>query len=504
MKPAQIVLFGIVTMLSACTGGNSGGNSNPVVSDSIPAVARGSRPSAPVCDVTTSSSLVNWRTLTGQDLIKPNAVLKTQEGSEAFVPDTLFSVLYATKSILNTYYYGFSAVDLNATHKTYEDSFRVLKGNLVSTVLKKTDDSSIDIPMGKYLDSFKDLHTYFLAPSSYNGSQAVSSGAAQPIASLGFKDYLIFSGSGIMLLDVEGQGPLFKAGLRRGDKIFSIDGIALTAKATFDATSQAYGELIFNAGKKATPIAIEYVRKGQTAKVTANLTSVVLPAGELPWGEVIPDGAGSSLFYIRVPNFLVFGGGPATGTGEAVHALVAQAKAANAKGIVLDLRDNGGGLLVEGMATVGALAPSKALQKVEFLDGSDIVFRYDAAQVKISDNCGGTGSVDLTGPSEWTGKIAILESQSSASASEVTAQLLKQSGRATVIGEETVGVGNTTTLLFPVSSGRAISVTSGRSRDSAGNYLTATVKPDIAAADDFVELSKGNDLALEAARLNLK
>ena len=504
MKPAQIVLFGIVTVLSACTSGNSGGSSNPVVSDGIPAVARGSRPSAPVCDATASSSLVNWRTSTGQDLVKPNAVLKRQEGSQAFVPDTLFSVLYATKSILNTYYYGFSTVDLNATHKTYEDSFRALKGNLANAVLKNTNDSSIDTPMGKYLDSFKDLHTYYLNPSSYGNRQAVSTGAAQPTASLGFKDYVIFKNSGIMLLDVEGDSPLFKAGLRRGDKIFKVDGVALTEKANFDATDQAYGELIFNAGKKATPVAIEYVRKGQTATVTATLTGAVLPAGELPWGEVIPDGTGSSLFYIRVPNFSVFGGGAATGTGEKVHALVAQAKAANAKGIVLDLRYNGGGLLFEGIATVGALAPSKALQKVEYLDGSDTVYRYDAAQVKVSDNCGGTGSVDVTGSSEWTGKIAILQSKGSASASEVTAQLLKQSGRATIIGEETVGIGNTTTFTFPVSSGRAISVTAGRSRDGAGNYLTATVKPDIAAADDIGALSQGNDLALEAARSNLK
>jgi hypothetical protein len=178
MKSAHIVLFGIVTLLSACTSGNSGGNSNPVVSDSIPAVARGSRPSAPVCDVTTASSLVDWRTSTGQDLVKPNAVLKTQEGSEAFVPDTLFSVLYATKSILNTYYYGFSDLDLNATHKKYEDSFRASKGNLVNAILKKSDDPSIDTPMNAYLDSFKDLHTFFLNPSNYGGRQAVSSGAA--------------------------------------------------------------------------------------------------------------------------------------------------------------------------------------------------------------------------------------------------------------------------------------------------------------------------------------
>jgi carboxyl-terminal processing protease len=503
MKPVHIVLFGIVTLLSACSSGNSGGNTTPVVSDSIPAVARGSRPSAPVCDVTTSSSLVDWRTSTGQDLVKPNSTFKKREGSEAFVPDTLFSVLYATKSILNTYYYGFSTVDLNATHKTYEDSFRASKGNLINTMLKKVDDPSIDAPMNKYLDSFKDLHTFFLNPSNYGGRQAVSSGAAQPTASLGFKQYVIFNDSGIMLLDVEGEGPLFKAGFRRGDKIISIDGVALTAKASFNATAQAYGQLIFDAGKKATPVAIQYVRKGQTATVTTNLTGAVLPAGELPWGEVIPGRPGSSLFYIRVPHFLVYGGEAATGTGEAVHALVAQAKATNAKGIVLDLRDNPGGLLVEGMAVVGALAPSKALQKVEFLDGSDVTFRYDAAQVKVSDNCGGTDAITVTGPSEWTGKIAILESEGSASASEVTAQLLKQSGRASVIGEETLGIGNTTTYTFPVSSGRAISVTAGRSRDSAGSYLTASVVPDVAAADDFTELSKGNDLALEAAKLNL-
>ena len=262
MKPVHIVLFSIVTFLSACSNGNSGGNSTPIVSDSIPAVARGSRPSAPVCDATASSALVNWRTSTGQDLVKPNAVLKTQEGSEAFVPDTLFSVLYATKSILNTYYYGFSDLDLNATHGKYEKLFRQSKGNLVNAVLKSSDDVTVDDPMNDYLNEFKDDHTFFLEPSNYGGRQAVSSGAAQPVASLGFKQYVIFNDSGIMLLDVEGQSPLFKAGFRRGDKILSVDGVALTAKANFNATAQAYGQLVFDAGKKATPLPFSTFAKG--------------------------------------------------------------------------------------------------------------------------------------------------------------------------------------------------------------------------------------------------
>ena len=98
----------------------------------------------------------------------------------------------------------------------------------------------------------------------------------------------------------------------------------------------------------------------------------------------------------------------------------------------------------------------------------------------------------------------ILETGRSASSSEYFAQIVKLGGKTKVIGEETFGIGNTSTFTIPITSGRAISVTSGRARNSKGVYLDASVKPDIAAPDDYKELAKGNDLALNAALQALK
>jgi carboxyl-terminal processing protease len=490
MKKASAALLFVTAILSACGGS---------VPDAIPSVPRATRPAQPKCDASVSSRAVDWSTMTGKGDWVKSAALRTQ-ASEALVPDTLYSLLYSTKTIINTFYYGYSTVDLNVLQKTNEDQFRQSKGNLINAVLEPKNDPLIDEPMRKYLDGLGDLHTYYLRPSSYGAVNAVDAGESQPTASLGFTSWIPFrEGIGVLLLDVQAGSPAFLSGFRRGDIIERVDGKTLTPQADLNQTYAAYFKIFDEAGAKASPVAVEYAKKGQTSLQVQNLTGAVLPAGEFPWGEMISDGAGSSVYYLRIPSF------SARDTGQVVHNLVNEAKAKNANGIVVDLRDNGGGLVIELMAAVGAFAPDKTLQKLEFLDGSDLTFKYDAAQVKIVDNCGGAFDFPaLQNPAQWTGKVAILTTKFSASAAEIFPQFVKQTGRATIVGEETVGVGNTAIRIFPISSGRGVSITAARSRDSAGNYLSATAKPDIAQPDDLAKLVQGTDAALESAISTLR
>ncbi len=185
---------------------------------------------------------------------------------------------------------------------------------------------------------------------------------------------------------------------------------------------------------------------------------------------------------------------------DQVHALVAQAKAANVTGVIVDLRDNPGGLLFEVIAAIAPFAPSKALMNLEFLDANDQIYQYEDGRVKISSRCGDVDfNSPVTNPTEWMDKVAILTTKYSASGSEVFTQLVKQDGRAIAIGEETFGIGDTSVLTFPIGGGRGIAVTDSRSKDSIGNYLTPTVKPDIFQRDDWGQLIQGKDLALDAA-----
>ena len=472
----------------------------------IPDVPRASRPSAPVCTVAAAQTRINPRNLNDNTIVRlarlmpqtglqPNALHTT---GLAELPNTIQSLLYSSKALLNSYYYGFSTVDLAALHKQVESKFRVGRPkNLGEYPLTQQDDAAIDKPMNEYIAAIQDGHSFYLPPSNYGGFKAVTGGTTGPKPDFGFRRLAYLRTTGILVLDVQSGGPALNVGIRRGDILLELDGQAFTYKADDASTRIAYDKIFDDAIAQNKAVLLKYIHNGTT--IVASVKPVPLTAAAMPWGEVIKDSSGGRYFYLRLPTFL------SQGLANEVHALVAQANTANVKGVIVDLRDNGGGSLIELIGALGAFSPSNAKQTLEFIDGDDVTFQYEAGKVNYSDTCKQfSGSVPISTPSEWTGNVAILETKYSASASEYFAQLLKLGGKTTVIGEQTYGVGNTSTYIVPITSGRGLSVTAGRARNTKGAYLSPSVTPDKPAANDLQELVNGNDLAINAAFLALK
>jgi carboxyl-terminal processing protease len=508
MTTSQIARVSLLffAFLVAC--GTTPGATTITEQSEIPDVPRAVRPAGPSCTGPTTALITDLRQMRDNTLINPNALstaLKAKIAGDpgtAVLPSNLQSLLYSTKAILNSFYYGYSQVNLDQLHKKYEGVFRQGRPQKLSTYkLKALNNPTIDVPMDAYLDEVTDLHTFYLRPSSLGYQQSVTGGVSQPTPDFGILDLITTPSGGAMLLDVQAGGPALNAGLRRGDTLLEVDGQVFTLKATTTSTYQGYFKILADAAAKPQAVTVKYKRAGAT--LTTSMQGVVLASGALPWGEAITN-ANGSFFYLRIPSFLT------PGTANAVHALVSRAKAATVKGVIVDLRDNPGGSLFELIGTVGAFSRVNAIQKFETIDANDLTFQFAAGKVSYTDACkSDAGNEAIINPDEWTGKIAILETAYSASASEFFAQLLKPSGRATVIGEETAGVGNTFTYTLPITSGRAISVTAGRARNAQGAYLTPTVKPDIAKADvgtkeGYEALLAGNDLALNAAFQSLQ
>jgi carboxyl-terminal processing protease len=470
----------------------------------IPDVPRAVRPTSPVCTVAAAAARPAVRTRLDNTLVTL-AQLQSRDGiratgvSGAGLPDTIQSMLYTSKALLNNLYFGYSTVNIAELHKQVETKFRAGRTkNLGEYGLTATDDPAIDKPMNEYLNGFKDDHTFYLEPRNFGARQAVTDGATEPAPRFGF-DPVYFDDKGVPLLakgilvtDVQAKSPALNAGLRRGDVLLSLDGQAFSAQATAQATFEGYEKILDDAAKKQN-VAMVYSRAG-TVK-TVPITAIALSAAATPWGEII----NGNLFYLRIPTFL------SGGTANEVHALVGKANAAGAKGVIVDLRNNGGGALIEMVGAIAAFSPVNASQKIELIDANDVLYQYAAGKVSYADACkSDTGSLAIATPNEWTGNIVVLETKSSASASEYFAQILRLGGKTKVIGEETAGVGNTSTYTIPITSGRALSITTGRAINSKGKPLDATVKPDIAQPDDLKELAKGNDLALNAAFQTLK
>ncbi|MFN3267119.1 MAG: S41 family peptidase, partial [Deinococcales bacterium] len=192
--------------------------------------------------------------------------------------------------------------------------------------------------------------------------------------------------------------------------------------------------------------------------------------------------------YLRLPIFDVSGE-----VANTLHTLLRNQKNLP-QSLIVDVRDNPGGLATETVGAVGA-----------FLEKSGFVLE---TRDGTSDNVVQKGVVQLNGvrlnvvrqPFMYTGKMVVLVNKNSYSGAEYFAQLLQDQKRATVLGEVSGGLGNTATIPFPLLDGSAIFITVSKSLRLTGDYLPARVIPDVLVSDDLeLQSMTGKDAVLEKA-----
>ena len=488
--------MGVALLLAACSQ-SVPTRTTPSAGNDLPDVPLTVRPAQPNCSADAQAGLarlVPFNKISGQNYL-PAARLQAQ----ADLPANLQSLLFTTRSLINSHYYGFSTVDLQALHHKYEAIFR--QGRPGSLALYPIDDA-VDETMGQYIDEIKDGHTYYLDAASAQAYRDSQAGNPTPTPRFGFVSALVPDADGVLVLDVTADAPFYAAGLRRGDVLTELNGQAFTRVDTSETkegdakNSAAFGKIISAAAALKAPVTLKYLRKGEAK--TVQVAARIISSTPLPWGELAADPSGQKHFYLRIPTF------SGNGIADRVHALVSQAKADGAADVIVDLRDNGGGLITEFVGAAGAFAPTAAGEVLEDLTSNDVTIRYNAGagRIEATDACNDTPYAQpIAHPDVWTGKTVILTTEGSASASELFSQVLRLGGNTRIIGEKTYGVGNTFTYIFdePGNPERALSVTSGRGKLLNGQYASEDVTPDETQPDDLGALAQGNDLALNAA-----
>ena len=455
--------------------------------DDVPSVPRLTRPAQPDCSVRSLASQLSGGDLARLSYTTFAPSLKAQANAA-----TLSGLLTATRTAINTNYYGFSTVDLQALHETWEARFRAAFGSL-----KQAIPSAADALMDQYVSGVNDEHTFYLDPQGYQVLQDQGSGAPTPSPRFGFQFAAVPGEDGAVLTDVGAGTPAENAGLKRGDTILSVNGAALSrnnqtdGEQTDDAAASAYSGLLGAAVRTGQSVTLG-IRRGET-RLSVAVTPRIIASSALPSGQLV-----GSAYLLRIPSFAT------EGTAQRVHGLVRAAQSAGATRLIVDLRGNRGGLVSEATAVSAAFAPKLAGQTLEFLDAQDYTFFYQASgvvgQVAVRGVCF-SGSQTLTtiqNPALWTGLLDVLVNADSASASEVVTETLQKVG-ASALGETTVGVGNTATQIGGLPGGRGLSVTVARSRALDGPYLTAKVAPNVLVADDLKALAHGSDLPLQSA-----
>jgi carboxyl-terminal processing protease len=210
----------------------------------------------------------------------------------------------------------------------------------------------------------------------------------------------------IILMPYEGF-PAHKSGLMIGDEIVSVDGIEVTNKATSDISKLLKGQ-------SNTQVKVVVKRLGAPEKFEVVLTREKIKIDNVPYYGMVNDNTG----YIKLSDFT------SNASKEVKKALI-ELKEKGAKNMILDLRDNPGGLLSEAINISNLFIPK---------DREIVRTKGKIAEWNKIYNA-------LNAPVDTEIPLVVLTSNRSASASEIVSGVIQDYDRGVLIGERTYGKG---------------------------------------------------------------
>jgi carboxyl-terminal processing protease len=232
--------------------------------------------------------------------------------------------------------------------------------------------------------------------------------------------------------------PAFNAGLKAGDTLLSINGISTRGKEISEVS-----ELL--KGTPNTTLVVKIKRPGMKGELEKTLTRQKITIPNVPYYGFVADKIG----YIRLTNFTKDAGL------EARDAL-AKLKEQGAASVILDLRGNPGGLLVESVNVANLFI----VKNQEIVSTRGKVKQWDNVYKTTAD------PVDLSIP------LVVLVNRGSASASEIVAGALQDLDRAVIVGQRTYGKGLVQTTR-PLSYNSQLKVTTAKYYIPSGRCIQA-------------------------------
>lgn len=257
-------------------------------------------------------------------------------------------------------------------------------------------------------------HSTFLTPEMLKQHHQYTAGSFEGIGAQVEK-----RGDYVVIVAPMDDSPALKAGLKPGDAILKVDDQDMTGKTVQDVINKILGP----AG---TQVKLTIIDAADGTERELNLTRAKIVVNNVTWAQI----PGTTIASVRITGF-------SDGVGEGLKNALAEIKAQNLTGVVLDLRNNPGGLLSEAITTAS-----------QFLDKGDVLLQRDSKgnieHVAIQPNGLATQL-----------PMVVLINYGSASASEIVSGALQDAGRAKLIGETTFGTG-TVLNTFNLSDGSAM------------------------------------------------
>jgi carboxyl-terminal processing protease len=292
-----------------------------------------------------------------------------------------------------------------------------------------------------------DPHSAYLPPQDYEIFQADTEGRFGGIGvEVDFRDEYV-----IVIAPIEGS-PAERAGVRSGDRIVAIDNLSVRGKSSEDLVRKMRGA-------PGTKVVLTIRRPGRDDLLYFTLAREIISVSSVAQKLLADD-----IAYIRIKQFQ-------TGTHNELLRAVAKLRSEAGKpfdGIVLDLRNNPGGLVNEASAVAG-----------EFLSGG-VIFTTRHRDRVVDEVRATAGGALRRGP------MVVLVNEYSASAAELVSGALQDHRRATVVGAQTFGKGSVQTIIdLPDRAG--LRLTTMRYYTPNGRVIQAQgIQPDVKVEAAYV------------------
>ena len=255
---------------------------------------------------------------------------------------------------------------------------------------------------------------------------------------------------GLEVVGVFVNSPAAKAGIRKGDVIVAVNGQSIKGAASRGASDKIQG-------KPGTSVQLSVTSPGETRPrvLTVKRAKIQQPVAD---GRVVTDKGDK----IGVVSLATFSEGAHAKLKEQVDKVLKQ----GAKGLVLDMRGNGGGLLQEGRAVASIFVPK------------GLIVRTDGPHSPEQKLNATGGAISPSIP------MTVLVDGGTASAAEIVTGALRDYNRATVVGSKTFGKG-VFQEIEPLSNGGALELVVGRYFLPHGENISGTgIEPQVSAKDD--------------------
>ena len=312
------------------------------------------------------------------------------------------------------------------------------------------------------LAGLKDPYSTYYTAEQYKELNTSNEGSYVGIGAVLQKD----DNGGAKIIQLYEGGPGEQAGLRKGDVIKAVDGADVTDKETSDIAS-----MVRDSEKASVMLTIQRENEEKPRDVKVEIRDVEIQTVS---HEMLSGDTG----YIRISEFSEV-------TSDQYKKAFADLKDQGMKKLVVDLRDNPGGLLT---AVCGVLR--------QILPEGLIVYTEDKNGKREEETCDRKNELDMP--------LAVLVNGNSASASEIFAGAVKDYGIGTIVGTTTYGKGVVQTIQ-PLTDGSAVKITIAKYFTPKGNDINKKgITPDVEAElsgdiTDWTELTHKEDTQLQTA-----